>query len=370
MVSARRVNSRRSPSAKPRNWCRSCAVCSLTLFTGFTSGRDEAMRGSVTSEETGARGPLLRVLAADVGSVDHRHRWYLGPTDGLELRLGRASRASRRSPPHAGGARSRATLPFACPSASSMRSMSTTRRRDAADEGCAQHEGAEAPLETPHGVSGGLEPTPEGNRRYVDDLAAARPPLRGSHPARGRNPRDARFRREVFDRFEGTRALLSRWTLGEYLSRYRHERTAVVTIPTDATAGDALDLLARRNILSAPVTDADALLVRGVPSLARASSAEPTYTDHRRLTFRSALDPRPTPSLSSSASWTSAISSPRSCTISRRSDRPRPCPTTPPPPPRTPPLARAASPSSSVPVPPPPPSVSSATRAADDGSRA
>ena len=153
--------------------------------------------------------------------------------------------------------------------------MSTTRRRDAADEGCAQHEGAEAPLETPHGVSGGLEPTPEGNRRYVDDLAAARPPLRGSHPARGRNPRDARFRREVFDRFEGTRALLSRWTLGEYLSRYRHERTAVVTIPTDATAGDALDILARRNILSAPVTDADALLVRGVPSLARVLGGTP-----------------------------------------------------------------------------------------------
>ena len=155
--------------------------------------------------------------------------------------------------------------------------MSTTRRRDAADEGCAQHEGAEAPLETPHGVSGGLEPTPEGNRRYVDDLAAARPPLRGSHPARGRNPRDARFRREVFDRFEGTRALLSRWTLGEYLSRYRHERTAVVTIPTDATAGDALDLLARRNILSAPITDVDALLVRGVPSLARVLGGTPNH---------------------------------------------------------------------------------------------
>ena len=56
-----------------------------------------------------------------------------------------------------------------------------------------------------------------------------------------------------------------RWTIGRYLKEYREpsrNTTSVVTLDTSATAGDGLRLLARANILSAPVVDTESLMVR------------------------------------------------------------------------------------------------------------
>ena len=50
MVSARRRTVAGVHLRKPRNWCRSCAVCSLTLSLGSPAD-DEALRGSVTSRK-------------------------------------------------------------------------------------------------------------------------------------------------------------------------------------------------------------------------------------------------------------------------------------------------------------------------------
>ena len=176
--------------------------------------------------------------------------------------------ASRRSQPHAGGARSRATLPFARPSASSMRSMSTTRRRDAADEAASPNTRAPRPCSRPHGELRGRCPLPRGPPIRRRPRRRAPAPPRVPSRARTQPARRALPPRGVRPLRGDPAALLSRWT-GEYLSRHRHRADPVVTIPTDATAGDALDLLARRNILSAPITDVDALLVRGA-SLPRA----------------------------------------------------------------------------------------------------
>ena len=151
--------------------------------------------------------------------------------------------------------------------------------------GAARKRGAAASATTPRSTLGapsaGLEPTPEPHRAYLDD-----PPSRPSRstlgaPRRGRDLRDERFRREVFDLFEGARSLLSRWSLARFLrewkSRDRTKRAPaeVITIPTDATVGDALSLLARENILSAPVVDADRLRVRARRRDARRPPPDP-----------------------------------------------------------------------------------------------
>jgi len=107
-------------------------------------------------------------------------------------------------------------------------------------------------------------PVSASKRRYVDPRA---PPTRRG---RGRSTR----RREVFEQFETTRALLSRWTIGEFLRTYRGDAPRLVTtLSIDDTVGDALATLARENILSAPVVDKDACLVRrdSLPSLRFAS---------------------------------------------------------------------------------------------------
>ena len=96
-------------------------------------------------------------------------------------------------------------------------------------------------------------PVDERERRYVDD----------AQPTAGQ-ARETVTRRDIFDLFEPTRRLLTRWTIGRYLREYRdpQQNTAsVVTIDANATAGEGLGLLARANILSSPVVDTDKLLV-------------------------------------------------------------------------------------------------------------
>ena len=225
--------------------------------------------------------------------------------------------------------------------------------------GAARKRGAAASATTPRSTLGapsaGLEPTPEPHRAYLDD-----PPSRPSRstlgaPRRGRELRDERFRREVFDLFEGARSLLSRWSLARFLrewkSRDRTKRAPaeVITIPTDATVGDALSLLARENILSAPVVDADRLRVRARRRDARRPHPDPPGTSvrlrppvHRdapTVHIRRASAPPRTPSRSSSGSRTSATSSATSSSTSTPSSPRRRSPPTPSPPPRTPPSA-------------------------------
>ena len=267
--------------------------------------------------------------------------------------------------------------------------------------GAARKRGAAASATTPRSTLGapsaGLEPTPEPHRAYVDD-----PPSRPSRstlgaPRRGRDLRDERFRREVFDLFEGARSLLSRWSLARFLrewkSRDRTKRAPaeVITIPTDATVGDALSLLARENILSAPVVDADRLRVRARRRDARRPHPDPPpnvrpppiprkkkNTVHRDLPpvhIRRASAPPRTPSRSSSGSRTSATSSATSSPTSTPSSPRRRSPPTPSPPPRTPPSApkpRGRNQSRNPPPPPPPPpplTPSSRRRRGGSGSR-
>ena len=85
--------------------------------------------------------------------------------------------------------------------------------------------------------------------------------------------RDERFRREVFELFEGARQLLGRWSIGQFLKEYRGQNTAsVVCLDSSATAGDSLRLLAQAKVLSAPVVDTESLMVseRGRDKVQRA----------------------------------------------------------------------------------------------------
>lgn len=114
-------------------------------------------------------------------------------------------------------------------------------------------------------------PVGETARRYVDDAQPSEGRERAiPEVARARRRdrlRDERFRRDVFELFESTRGLLTRWTIGRYLKEYRDPRqntSSVVTIDTAAKAGEGLSQLAQADILSAPVVDTDRLLVSAV----------------------------------------------------------------------------------------------------------
>lgn len=189
---------------------------------------------------------------------------------------------------------------------------------DMADEGSAQQRGAEPPLsrrqqeqqrQQPEEVEEEKEqvqgergerragevparapfppfvgrPVGETSRRYVDDAqptaGQARATPEVTRARRRDRLRDERFRREIFELFESTRGLLTRWTIGRYLKEYRDPRQntiSVVTLDTAATAGEGLRLLAQANILSAPVVDTDRLLVRAAGSQKTISSRRDT----------------------------------------------------------------------------------------------
>ena len=152
-------------------------------------------------------------------------------------------------------------------------------------------------------------PTPETHRQYVDEKNGKLRTAATSHDGA-----DAKFRRAVFDLFAGTRALLTRVTVGDLIGQFR-KRGKVETLSVDATCGEALDLLANPEpgILSAPVIDQDRLLVR--PDAPTPFPNTSTTTDHRGVAHLL------TPYRSSWASWTSPTSSPGSCSTSRRSSR-------------------------------------------------